>query len=171
MNRNQIVLYFFAFLLVVILTNGLIEVFVGVGKEQNVAKTSRQKNDSLKERAVSVPSKIRHPLIPEDPAKYGIISYTPDTQPRTQEQWNLFMEKALAKSKVLEQENAKPAIEKMKMTPGEFNTRMTEIDTRIEKFKKRKEENPSDEEAEVHLQSLYILKSLGQVLENKVTAP
>lgn len=113
----------------------------------------------------------RYPLLLDDPAQYGIISQSKDEIPRTQIEWDLFMEKAIVHSKVLEDENAKPAIEKMKKTPEEFQKREQEIDDTISLLKKRLEENPSDQEAHERLKTFRMLKALGKTIKDKVVTP
>lgn len=114
---------------------------------------------------------IHRTLIPENPAQYGIISQSAADQPRNQVQWDIFMDKVLVKSGLLEQENAKPALEIIKKTPEEFQTRVKEINDRIAVFEQKKIENPSDEDAQKRLQTLYMLKAMIQAMENKITAP
>ena len=120
---------------------------------------------------VAVPVHKIFPLVPSDPAQYGIILTDPAETPKTPEQWDIFVEQALTKNKVLEQEGALPAIEVMKKKPEEFAARQQEIDERIKLFEEQRARNPSDEEAQHHLDELYVLKSLGKILKDKVTAP
>ena len=85
-------------------------------------------------------AKKRYPLIPEDPKKYGMISYPEDIQPLNQNQWDSFMKQALEKSGVLDQESAKKALEQSKKTPEEYRARAKEIEDRIAVYEKRKKE-------------------------------
>jgi len=115
--------------------------------------------------------KKRYPLVPDDPAKYGIISQSKGEIPRTQLEWDMFMDKAIVKSKILEDENAKPAIEKMTKTPADFQKREEEVENNIARFEQKLKENPDDEDALQRLQTLYMLKSLGKTLKDKVVTP
>ena len=80
------------------------------------------------------------------------------------------MEKAILKSKTLEIPKAQSAIEKMTKTPEDFAKREQEIDDRIKLFEKTLAANPTDPELQQRLQHLYMLKSLGKVLKDKVVS-
>ncbi len=145
--------------------------------EKNMAPTavSQSAIPVLKEKepkATGAQQPVTHELIAEkDPAKYGIIIQDAAEVPRTPAQWDRFMTEAIIKNKVLEQPGAQPAVEVMKKSPEDFEARQKEIDDRIALFEKKTQENPSDADAEHHLQTLYMLKALGKVLKNKVTEP
>ncbi|HOW36341.1 MAG TPA: hypothetical protein PL155_08025 [Candidatus Omnitrophota bacterium] len=170
--KKKIILITLAFFLFIFLSNGLFGLFLESENRNQTPEISKKTNLST---APNLPqkatSKKRRPLIAQDPAKYGIIVQSAADQPRNQEQWNIFMDKVLVKSKLLEQENAKPALEMIKKTPEEFQTRMKEIDNRIAIFEQKKMENPSDEDAQQRLQTFYALRAMTQAMESKITAP
>ena len=58
----------------------------------------------------------------------------------------------------------------MKKTPEEYAAKVQEIDKRIAEYEAQKIQDPSNEEADKHLQNLYMLKSLSKVLEDKVVS-
>lgn len=170
--KKRIVLAVAAFFLFILLSNNLVSLFLAKKDENQARKTpAKETLTAAQNPAMEITAKKRYPLTPEDPAKYGIVSYSAADQPRNQAQWDIFMEKALVKSGLLEQKNAKPAIEKMKTTPEEFQARMKEIDDRIVLFEQKKAANPSDADAQENLQRLYMLKAMAQAMEKKVTAP
>jgi len=174
MNSNRAVLLVIALILFTNLTNRIINALITqdskiISPPLTTAKPIADTKSS--KRKIIQSEKKRYPLVPDDPAKYGIISQSKDEVPRTQLEWDLFMEKAVTKSKVLEDENAKPALEKMGKTPEEFQTREQAVTKQISLFEERLEVNPSDEEAQERLQTLYMLKSLGKTLKDKVVAP
>ena len=107
-------------------------------------------------------------LVPDDPKEFGIIVQDATEIPRNEANWEQYMQKAVIDSKILEAPDAQSALKAMEKTPTEFNTRLQEIDQRIELFQKKKNENPADEETEQRLQTLYMLKALAKALEPKV---
>jgi len=175
MNSKHAVLLVIALILFTNLTNRIINALITqdskiISPQLTTAKPIPTDTKPSKRKIIQSEKK-RYPLVPDDPAKYGIISQSKDEVPRTQVGWDLFMEKAITKSKVLEDENANPALEKMKKTSEEFQTREQEVTKQISLFEKRLEANPSDEEAQERLQTLYMLRSLGKTLKDKVVAP
>ena len=56
--------------------------------------------------APSAKTGTQRTLVPDDPQKYGILTYSSAGAPRTQTQWDLFMEKALIQSSALNQNSA-----------------------------------------------------------------
>ncbi len=158
---------FLSFIFIIAKVNSFIE---HDAKSQRAVHLSTKKSVGQKPASFSA-KPARRTLTPDDPAKYGMIVTDPENTPRNQMQWDLYMDQVIKKSKILEQENAKPALAKMQSSPEEFQSRTKTIDERIAAFQKQKNENPSDEDAETHLQYLYMLRSLGKALEAKVTGP
>ncbi len=171
MIRNHPILVLFLLILLILGTTQIINSFLSQSlEEKKPAPVVAKAPVGAATQPAVAPVHKTYPLIPSDPAKYGIIVQDPAETPKTPEQWDLFMEQALQKNKVLEQEGAAPAIEVMKKKPEEFAARQKEIEDRIKLFEEKRNDNPSDEDAEHHLKELYMLRSLGKILKDKVTA-
>ena len=112
--------------------------------------------------------KQRRNLVPDDPAQYGIVIRSKADQPRSEEEWGLYLENKIKKSGVLESKKAEEVFVNIQKTPEAYDQRINEIDARINHFEEIKNTNPSDTEAERHLQKLYQLKAIGKTLAPKV---
>ena len=177
-NYRNIILFLIGLILFIHLTNTVINSLIKEGGGTiltSTPPTSGEKEKPAEKSQVKIEPKFKekthHPLTPEDPAKYGIISTSEADTPRSQMEWDLFMEKALIKSKTLDDPNAKAALEQMKKTPEEYAAREEEVDARIKLFEKTLETNPTDPDLKQRLQTLYMLKSMGKVLKDTVTSP
>ncbi len=142
-----------------------------VEEKKPVAIEETKKKAPVDERVLAFRNR-RKKVLPEDPAKYGIVTIDKNEAPTTQVEWNLYMKKVFKDSGILEKESSKPSIEKMKTTPERFQEDMSRLDKRIELFEKNEHEFPIDEErSQKQLQSMYLLKSVGEILRNKVVDP
>ena len=111
----------------------------------------------------------KHALVPEDPAKYGIITMEEEAIPQSQIHWDVYMRNIITESKILETEEGHQAIEKMKTSAEEYQKRMDKVDKRIAFFEEQRLAHPNDEGVEKRLQKLYKIKAFGKVLQDKVT--
>ena len=118
--------------------------------------------------APDVPAVANNPLTPDDPAQYGIIVQKPENLPHNQNQWDIHMKKVLVQSKTLDRMENKKAFEEVQKSPEEFQKRLQIIDARIKNYETMVQDNPSDEEAQEKLQTLYMLRSTLMVMEGKI---
>lgn len=130
-------------------------------------KTSPVVNKAEKE--IPGAARRKYPLVPEDPAKYGIVSVKESDLPTRAYQWDSYMKDILEESRILETPEGKTAMDKAKTTPEEFQNTMQRVDQQIVKFETQRKINPGDPEAEEQLKTLYKIKALGKVLQEKVT--
>ena len=112
---------------------------------------------------------IKHfPLVPEDPAKYGIVSI-PETQlPKDQLGWDVQMKSILVDSKLLETPEGKTAIQQMQTNRKNFTDIMGKVEKELANFENQQKQNPLDKNIENRVQTLYKLKAMGKILEEKV---
>jgi len=108
-------------------------------------------------------------LNPEDPSKYGIVVKKEDRIPQDQSDWDTTVKKSFAQSKVLNRIKEDRAFDEVKKTPKELQRKLQRLDDRIKKFEKITKDNPADEDAEIRLQTLYMLKSTLTLLEDKIS--
>jgi hypothetical protein len=104
---------------------------------------------------------------PDDPAKFGIVLVDHVEKPVNQEQWDVFVEKVLDKSGVLDTEQAKEAVDKMKMNPDQFQKTMKRLDEEIAKIEQAARSDSTDPLLKRRLNILYQMKSISRVLERK----
>jgi len=119
----------------------------------------------------NVPIASKRELVPEDPAKYGMVVIAPGAEPKNQEEWDQFMQKAIVEQKILETPEAQKMLAETKIPEEQYHQTITKVDAEIVKFEKMAGEHPFDSETKKRLQVLYQLKSLSRLLEKKVTQP
>ena len=78
------------------------------------------------------------------------------------------MKKALVQSRALEALEDQDAFAGMKKTPQEFKKRLQMVDERIKGYERITQNNPSDEESQEKLQTLYMLKSTLTAMQSKI---
>ena len=120
---------------------------------------------------VPVPVAPKRKLVPEDPAKYGMVVIAPGAEPKNQEEWDRFMQKAIVEQKILETPEAQKMLAETKMPQEQYRQTMDKVDADIAKFEKMAGESPFDPDTKKRLQVLYQLRSLSKLLEKKVTQP
>ncbi len=118
-----------------------------------------------------VPVVPKRKLVPEDPAKYGMVVIAPNAEPKNQEEWDQFMQKTIVGQKILETPEAQKMLAETKMPEEQYHQTIAKVDGDIAKFEKMATDSPSDPETKKRLQVLYQLKSLSKLLEKKVTQP
>jgi hypothetical protein len=170
MTRNRIIILvigimaFFSFVNLLILRSLREE----TKKPTSAAKVISVVNKAS-QKAQEIPEAKKYPLVPEDPAKYGIISISESQMPQEQLAWDAFMKKAIVDSKILETREGEKAVEKMNTSREEFVSTMEKVDRDIAIYEKQSADNPLDASAEQRLQTLYKLKAIAKAVEEKVT--
>ena len=88
--------------------------------------------------------------------------------PKHEEGWKKYVEKIIEESKILETPQGQAALEKMKIENTEFQGKMQRVEEQIKFFEEQKMAKPLDEQMDKRLETLYKLKALGNILQNKV---
>ena len=152
----------------IITTNILINIYLGKNlntlKENFIRKPSSVKDPA----AVTQKPRTRGKLLKSDPSKYGIVITPKEDEPKSQMHWDIFVDKIIASSDVLNQDKVVPVLEKSKITPEDYKSRMDKLDERILIHEERKQNDPSDFEAANKLQDLYMLKSMLKAMKAKI---
>ena len=167
MVKKQVMIFIIIFFSLFILFNSIIIKTLNK-KQLNTRPFTAEQSTIMQKSKQDIPSGRRSKGVTEDPAKYGIISISKHELPKEQAEWDFYLEKILKKSHVLDTEEANLALEKMQTTPEYFQETIGRVEDRIILFEQNVKENPDDMEAQKRLQNLYMLKSLGKVLEEKV---
>lgn len=107
---------------------------------------------------------------PKELEKYGITITAKALEPTNQLEWESYISKNLEKSKLLEREEAKQAMEIMKTTPEDFRHKIEKAEEHVEIVKERLKEDPFNETYKEQLQNIYKMKAMATVLEKEVTS-
>jgi len=109
-----------------------------------------------------------HKLVPEDPAKYGIVSIQSRSfVGKFQFFWDERMERLIEKTGVFSTREGKKMLKEIKDMGGDFNKKIESINNNIASLEKEYDENPSDKKIQRRLNSLYKLKAFGEILKKK----
>lgn len=170
MNKKQVILCCISVFAVIFFTNILINIFINQDSALSKDLRFKQKGAvSQKESAVS--QQAKHKLVVSNPADYGIVITSRADEPKTQLQWDIFIDKIVTKSGVLEEKKVQPFFEESQITPDNYQQRIQGLDERINDYKATIENNPSDKITENHLQDLYALKAITKNLAKKLVSP
>ena len=107
-------------------------------------------------------------LVPDDPAKYGMVVVPPDQHPQTAQDWEKIMRTGIEKNHVLDTPEAKRSLEQAKVSPEEFEKNMEHLDAGIARYEARLQEDPFDDELKQHLKVLYQVKAAANIMKDKV---
>jgi hypothetical protein len=143
--------------------NALLRIYVGELKEEQPPVPRALQAVPKQEADVSQ----RPSRQPDDPAKFGIVVMDSVETPANQEEWDAFIEKVLDKSGVLDTEEAKAAVDRMKMNPTQFQKTMRRLDEEIAKIEEASKSNSFDPLLKRRREVLYQMKAMSRVLERK----
>ena len=110
-------------------------------------------------------------LVPDDPAKYGMVVVPADQHPQTAQDWEKIIRAGIAQNKVLDTPEARGTLEQVKTKPEEFEKNSKQLDTDIAKYEKELQEHPFDDTVKGHLDTLYKLRAVANILRDKVVSP
>ncbi len=108
-------------------------------------------------------------LVPEDPAKYGMVVIPPNApQPQSEIEWERYIRSGIEQNKVLDTPQAKEVLDQAKMDREKFQKNVSKVDEHIAKLEKEKEGKPFDDAINKRLNTLYKLKAASNILAEKV---
>ena len=168
-KRTIILLSIFIFLL--IFTSRINQIINSVIGGESVAKKTVEGEENFEADPPGSPidsNHVKNPLTPDAPARYGIFVQKQENLPHNQNQWEQHMKKVLVKSGALNSLEEQKAFDSVQKSPEEYKKRIQIIDERIRNYEKIVQNNPSDEEAQGKLQTLYMLKSTLTVMEKNI---
>lgn len=173
MNKRLLFSAIGALLFIIIASNLVIQAFLENDSKQIIAQSQHKRSSSAKAQSdeTTRQKKKARELVVSDPAKYGIVVRPKASEPRTQLEWDVYIEQSIKERGLLDDKKANEAYREVAKTEEEYKARMEEVDKRIKMFEERKSLDPSDEQAERRLQKLYRLKAIGKALEEKLVKP
>lgn len=108
-------------------------------------------------------------LVPEDPAKYGMVVVPSGLQaPKTVEDWEKVIRQGVEKNSTLDTPEAKDNLDHVKLTRQEYQEKQAKLDVSISKVQKALNDDPLNEDIKKRLERLYQIKAIGNILESKV---
>ncbi len=107
-----------------------------------------------------------HNLSPDDPAKFGILVQK-EGDVRSPNHWEQNVKRTLVASGALAGMEKSGALSSGVPSEKEFERRSRSIDERIREQERAIKNDPSDEEAQLKLQNLYMLKATLSAVGNK----
>ena len=107
-------------------------------------------------------------LVPDDPAKYGMVVVPESTEPQSAEEWEKYIRSGIEQNKVLDTPQAKSNLAQAAIKREDFEKHMAKVDADIDKIEKELQEKPFDMELKRRLKTLYQLKAVDKVIEEKV---
>lgn len=171
MDKRKIIITVIVAFLAIFFINQMI--LSSLEKEQRKKDTSVKQeiqkrvenNFNKKKLSTAAETKQRNKIVPEDPAKYGIITIDRFYEPSTQSEWDAHMKKVVRDSGVFKSQEGELAIKHMQMKRDKFEDTMERVDKQIVDFEEESRKNPKNENAKRRLNTLYKLKALGKILE------
>ena len=109
---------------------------------------------------------VQNKIVPEDPAKYGIVSVEEADMPRNEQQWESFVRNNLKES--ISTPEAQKVMQKNTISREEYTKRMKTMNEQIAKLETEQKINPLDDSIKEQLKNLYMVKATATVLESKM---